>query len=202
MSFSGGEGTGTLPSREITEIEEQVLETVMHIICRELQTAWQALSLEFQFVERQALGQVQQLMPAEERILCLSFEVIMKDFRGNMSLSVPSVISSALLRKLAVTRPRFYTRLGSAGAPDQLRKRLLGCSFRLELGLAVSASSSDLATISPGAVLTFARKAGDHAERFAEGRPVFQAQVARRGNLRAAHIVGAIQDGELEQKQL
>jgi flagellar motor switch protein FliM len=60
----GGEGAGQPPSREITEIEEQVLETIMRIICRELQAAWQALSLEFQFEQRQQLGQVQQLMPA------------------------------------------------------------------------------------------------------------------------------------------
>jgi flagellar motor switch protein FliM len=60
----GGEGAGQPPSREITEIEEQVLETIMRIICRDLQAAWQALSLEFQFEQRQQLGQVQQLMPA------------------------------------------------------------------------------------------------------------------------------------------
>jgi flagellar motor switch protein FliM len=35
----GGEGAGQPPSREITEIEEQVIETVMRIICRELQSA-------------------------------------------------------------------------------------------------------------------------------------------------------------------
>jgi flagellar motor switch protein FliM len=132
----------------------------------------------------------------------LNFEVIMKDFRGNMSLAVPSVISSALLRKLAVTRPRFYTRLGSAGAALQLRQRLLGCFFRPELGLALTASAAELAKLAPGAVLTFARKSGEPAELFAEHRPMFQAQVARRGNSRAARIIAAVKDKEMEQKPL
>ncbi len=190
----GGEGAGQPPSREITEIEEQVIETVMRIICRELQNAWQALRLEFQFEQRQLLAQVQQLMPAEEKMLCLSFEVIMKDYQGTMSVAVPSVISSALLRKLEVTRPRFYTRLRGADSPGQLRNLLLGCSFRLELGLAVSALSTDLTELSHGKVLTFRHKTGDVAELFAEGKPIFQARLVRRGNFRAAHIVGPVED--------
>jgi len=190
----GGEGTGKPPTREITEIEEQILETVMRIICRELQTAWQALALEFQFEQRQQPGQVQQLLPAEERILCLSFEVIMKDCRGTMSLAVPAVISSALLRKLSIASPRFYTRLGSANSADQLRRLLLACAFRLELGMTVAAGSRQLADLTPGMVLAFNRRADASAELAARGRPIFQAAVARRGNTRAAHIVAAVED--------
>ena len=190
----GGEGTGKPPTREITEIEEQILETVMRIICRELQTAWQALALEFQFEQRQQPGQVQQLLPAEERILCLSFEVIIKDCRGTMSLAVPAVISSALLRKLSIASPRFYTRLGSANSADQLRRLLLACAFRLELGMTVAAGSRQLADLTPGMVLAFNRRADASAELAARGRPIFQAAVVRRGNTRAAHIVAAVED--------
>src|SRR5690349_3929908 len=53
----GGEGNGEAPSRAMTQIEEQILESVMHIVCRELQTAWQSLLLEVQFGQKQDLGQ-------------------------------------------------------------------------------------------------------------------------------------------------
>ncbi len=36
----GGEGAGAVPDREITDIEEQVLEDIMRIVCRELQISW------------------------------------------------------------------------------------------------------------------------------------------------------------------
>jgi flagellar basal-body rod protein FlgC len=49
----GGEGTNSEITRDLTEIEEQVLEGIVRIMCRELQTAWQAISLEFNFGERQ-----------------------------------------------------------------------------------------------------------------------------------------------------
>ena len=63
----GGEGLSTSAPREITEIEEQILETVMRIICRELQNAWQALALEFEFEQRQPPDQIQTLLPSEEK---------------------------------------------------------------------------------------------------------------------------------------
>src|SRR5713101_2923511 len=121
----GGEGKGATPERGITEIEEQVLETVMHIIGRELQSAWQALSLEFQFEHRQHPGQVEQLMPVAERILLLSFELNLFDSRGALNLVVPALVSSALLHKIlerATAKPRL--RLESE---RRLRTRLLNC---------------------------------------------------------------------------
>src|SRR5215510_8888197 len=63
----GGQGGGQPPARASTEIEEQVLETVMRIMCRELQAAWLALALEFHFEQRQQAAQVQHLLPPEER---------------------------------------------------------------------------------------------------------------------------------------
>jgi len=38
----GGEGKGSLEPREVTEIEEQLLECVVQIVCRQLGVAWQA----------------------------------------------------------------------------------------------------------------------------------------------------------------
>ena len=43
----GGEGKGMAATREITEIEEQILDSVARIICRELGAAWQAVSLRW-----------------------------------------------------------------------------------------------------------------------------------------------------------
>ena len=190
----GGEGGGQPPAREITEIEDQVLETVMRIMCRELQTAWHALALEFQFEQRQQPAQVQHLMPPEERILCLSFEVTMKDCRGTMSVIVPAAISSALLRKISVARPRSYTQLGSSDTSNHLRELMLDCRFRLDLGLAVRASSEQLAGLSEGNLLAFSRRMEESADLLAGDRPVFRARVARRANTRAAHIVEAVED--------
>src|SRR5436305_913758 len=155
----GGEGLGSPPSRDITEIEEQVAETLMQIVFRELQITWQTLAVEFQFEQRRQLGEAQQLMALEERMLCLGFEVALKERRGGMTIAIPTVISSALLRKLSAVRPRFYTRPDSGNFPQLLRKLLLKCPFRLDLGLSARALSSELAEIHPGKVVVLNRTA-------------------------------------------
>src|SRR5208337_4686668 len=86
----GGEGKSGEITRDITEIEEQVLEGVVRILCRELQTAWQAIALEFNFGARQQLLQTQRLMPPEEKNLCLSFEIKMPETRGTLNLAIPA----------------------------------------------------------------------------------------------------------------
>ena len=65
----GGEGKGGDLGRAITDIEEQVLESILRIICRELQTTWQAISLTFEFGQRQPVSQAQRLMPPDGKKL-------------------------------------------------------------------------------------------------------------------------------------
>ncbi len=132
----GGEGKSARPERQITGIEEQILETVMSIICRELQNAWQMLSLQVEFEQRQQPEQVEHLMPAEEKTLSLSFELIVAESRGTLSLVFPAVVSNALLRKMTAewSRPK---RRPQPEASERLRTHLLDCPFRVQLGLKV-----------------------------------------------------------------
>lgn len=185
----GGEGIGQPPQRDITEIEEQVVESAMNIVCRELQTSWQSLSLEFCFERRRHMNEVQQLMLPEERILCMTFEVIVKERRGTMGIAVPTVISSALLRKLSVARPQFHARPDSPDFPQRLRTLLLNCPFRFELGLNAATSSAELADVHPGKILTLNKGTGDPAILAVDDRAIFTAHLACHGNRRLAHIV-------------
>ena len=189
----GGEGVDPPPSRDITEIEEEVAETAMQIVFRELQITWQALAVEFQFERRKQLGEAQQLMALEERMLCLGFEVALKERRGGMTIAIPTVISSALLRKISAVRSRFYTRPDAGNFPQLLRKLLLNCPFRLDFGLSARALSSELAEIHPGKVIAFNRTASAPGTLFARDRPIFTANVARVGQTRAAQIVCSIE---------
>ena len=53
----GGEGKDG-PLREVTDIEESILASVVEIICRELTAAWQPVGLSFNFERRQMQTQV------------------------------------------------------------------------------------------------------------------------------------------------
>ena len=128
----GGEGNGTLPERQITDIEEQILETVVRIIGRELQTAWQALAQQFDFEQRLASERVQRVMPPEEKTLSLSFELSVAESRGTLNLIFPAVVSNALLRKISAAWVQ-ERRPPQPDAQQRLREHLLGCSFAVQL---------------------------------------------------------------------
>ena len=73
----GGDGReGAL--RELTDIEEAILGSVVEIICRELTSAWQPVCLSFNFERRQMQTQVARIMSVTEKTLCLSFEIRMR----------------------------------------------------------------------------------------------------------------------------
>lgn len=185
----GGEGKGGNLKREITEIEEEVIESILRIICRELQNTWQALSLEFNFGRRQPAAQAQRLMPPEEKNLCLSFEIKMSETHGTLSLAVPAVVSNALLRKISADysyqRPR-----GASEARQQIQKRLLECPFPVELCVPhLEVPLETLAALTPGAVLSFSRNASAPAALLVDEIRLCSAMPVRVNSRRAARVV-------------
>jgi flagellar motor switch protein FliM len=188
----GGEGKGMPAAREITEIEEQILDSVARIVCRELGLAWQALALEVVFEKRMETAGAQRLMSPEEKTLSLSFEVTMPEVRGGLNVAVPATVSNALLRKISADwshrRPR-----GATDSRQRLMRRLLECPFQVELGAkGVRAAVSALADLAPGTVLSFARSAAEPASLLIAGREMFHALPARCGNIRAARVLAAV----------
>jgi flagellar motor switch protein FliM len=185
----GGKGNSITATRELTEIEEQILESVARIVCRELGTAWQALSLEVSFEERLKTSEAQRLMPPEEKTLSLNFEVTMPEVRGGLNLAVPAAVSNALLRKISVgwsqRRPQ-----RQSDARRRLMSCLLDCRFPVELGAGgMRAAIADLAALAPGKLMLFARSAAEPAALLVAGREMFQAVPARCGRSRAARVV-------------
>jgi flagellar motor switch protein FliM len=185
----GGEGKGVAPERHITAIEEQILETVTRIICRELESAWQVLSLKFEFDARQSAPQVQHLMAAEEKTLSLSFEIKVGEHRGTLNLVFPAAVSNALLRKMSAewgqTKRRQQTESGR-----KMREHLLVCPFPIELSMRLpGVAMHDLLAMTPGSVLTLGCPVSQPVSLRITGRDLFATRMARHGPVRAAQIL-------------
>lgn len=185
----GGEGKASDNSRDITEIEEQVIEGIIHIMCRELQTTWQAIALEFKFAQRQSILQTQRLMPPEEKNLCLSFEIKMADVRGTLNLAIPAVVSNALLRKISADfnyqRPRT-----SVEARLQIKKKMLNCFFPVELSLPhLLVAAPKLSTLAPGDLLTFSIDSTAAAQMSVDAVRLCSASPVRVEGHRAARVI-------------
>ncbi|HWR36691.1 MAG TPA: FliM/FliN family flagellar motor switch protein [Clostridia bacterium] len=197
----GGQGKPEAVLREVTEIEEQIMEGVVKIICRELQTAWQPLGLDFVFDQRQQATQMQRLMPPDEMTLSLSFEIKMPQARGSLNLVFPAVVSTAL-RKLsrdwAYQKPK-----GTAEAAQQLRRTMLGCPFPVQLGMAqIPVKLRDVLSLRPGQVLPLKQRADEPALLIVSGCNTFTANVVRNGLWRAAQIRERIHSAAEHRKEV
>jgi flagellar motor switch protein FliM len=190
----GGEGKGITASREITEIEQQIVESVAGIVCRQFGAAWHAIDLQVELEKRIALGEAQRLMPANEKILSLSFEVTLLEVRGGLNIAVPVSLSHALLRKIAGemrdSRPR-----GPAEWRERLKRRLLESPFPVELGIhGLRATFGELSSMEAGDLLSLRRSAAEPASLLVGGVEMFGALPARCGEARAAQLLAPGQE--------
>jgi flagellar motor switch protein FliM len=185
----GGEGKNSEITRDITEIEEEVLEGIVRIMCRELQTIWQAISLEFNFGARQQTLQTQRLMPLEEKNLCLSFEIKMSESRGTLNLAVPAVVSNALLRKISADFS-YQRRRSPIEARLQIQKKLLNCFFPVELSMPhLQVPLQNLTDLAPGDLLPFSRSASAPAVMLVDDVRLCSATPVRVNARRAARVL-------------
>jgi flagellar motor switch protein FliM len=187
----GGEGqSGAL--RELTDIEESIMSSVVDIVCRELTMAWQPVGLSFNFERRQMQTQAARIMPVTEKTLCLSFEVRMQDASGLLNLAFPAVVANTILRRLT---GEWGSRRRHAA---ESRLRIEQTARRLSLGAALQLPSvrieaRELQDLDIGKVLAFKLAANAGAELRAGGQRLFHAQPVRLGPHRGARVETAVE---------
>jgi len=190
----GGEGQpGVL--RELTDIEESIMASVVEIVCRDLTTAWQPVGLSFNFERRQMQTQTARIMPVSEKTLCLSFEVRMSDASGLLNLAFPAVVANTILRRLTGEwgGRRRHAAESRARIEHTARKLVFGTVLQLP---SVRVEARELQDLAAGKLLRLNLAANTSAEFRAGGQLMFQAQPVRLGEHRGARVDGSAVDAE------
>lgn len=186
----GGAGDAeSIPARALTEIEQQILEAVVGIFARELQLCWApVLEVEFAFEQTLSGAQASVLMPPTERNLAFSFEIKILKSQGMLNITLPSVVSNTLLRKLRA-QFAYYKRAGSSAHMNQLRAQMLDASFPIVLKLLPSpVLVSDLTELEVGQVLPLSRPVDQPAVVTVANEEMFRAFPVRCGYFRGAQV--------------
>jgi flagellar motor switch protein FliM len=186
----GGEGRDG-PLRELTDIEESILGSVVEVICRELTAAWQTVGLTFRFDRRQMQTQVARIMSVAEKTLCLSFEIRMPQSSGLLNLAFPAVVANTILRRLTTDWGRRRRHAGEARARMEAATRRIrfGCSLQLP---SVRVAASALENLAPGSLVRLNLPADTVPLWRVAGQPLLKAQAIRQGPHRAARIAQAL----------
>lgn len=185
----GGKGEADFQAREVTDIEDGILENIVRLISRELHAAWeQILPQEFEYEQRWQAAQIMQFMSPNERVLVIGFDLKMAQASGQFHVLLPALASGALLRRLSIE----YTGQKRRGTPEELariRTRLLQCPFAVELLLPGGVSSvRELMALEPNQVLPLNLPLDSPAYLAVAGLRLYLAAPARSGALRASHI--------------
>jgi len=113
----GGRGA-TASIREVTDIEDAILASVLQIVMRELNLAWETVGLQFELDKHETQGRIARLMPGSEQTLCLSLDVQMPGVQGLINFCLPAMVLNTIRRLSA--------------AADEPRKRISASSDRVE----------------------------------------------------------------------
>jgi flagellar motor switch protein FliM len=189
----GGTGTDAMDVRDLTEIEEQVLESVLRVILLDIHATWApVLDLDFKFEQRQRNVEMQNTMLPGEKILCLGFEARLAETSGTLAMVFPAVIANALLRRLSI-QGSYSERIPSRDTSRRMRERMVDCRFLVDLSLPLSTVSiRELVDLEAGQVLMLPQRAREPVYVNVAGKPMFRAQAVRHGSHRGAKIEGRI----------
>ena len=96
----GGPGTTLEENRNLTEIELNIIEGVIKLAMRDLDTAWQTI-MDFDFLldGKGTKPQMFQIVSQSEAVAAISLEVKIGDFSGRMNMCIPSHVLKLLRSK-------------------------------------------------------------------------------------------------------
>ncbi|MEQ1948000.1 MAG: flagellar motor switch protein FliM [Bryobacteraceae bacterium] len=97
----GGTGRGTTKiTREVTEIEQSILEGLLRIILNDLRTAWAPVTnIQFSIEAHETEPQLLQFLAPNEAVVAISMEIRIGETAGMMNIGIPSIVVKMLRQK-------------------------------------------------------------------------------------------------------
>jgi flagellar motor switch protein FliM len=189
----GGAGRAW-PARELTDIEDAILTSVVQMAVQELNMAWQSVGLEFVFEKRESEAAVGRMLTAGEKTLCVSFEARMPEAQGAMNICLPAVVLNAILRRLISEgdRPKRRSKEAQMRMRELMGETMLGTALQFPT---VRLPASELATLTPGTVLRLPLPKHSASELRVGGLRFGQAYPVRVGEHRGAQLECGNEDG-------
>jgi flagellar motor switch protein FliM len=182
----GGAGAASSALRPLTDIEQEIFKPIVDLFAAELKTAWTPL---VETSPRYAYhGMAEEVFPSAQRVLGLKFEIRVAEWQGTWNLILPSLLSTALIRKMEQQTGVAESEKSDA-SERRLRERLLDSRFRLELFLPpTTVSVRSLAHLKVGQVVVLKQPSSDPIDVNIDGVNLFQALPVSCGTRRGAQI--------------
>ena len=179
----GGDGKSTANlKREITEIEQKLLDSLFRIILNDLKEAWQAVApIEFTIHSVETEPQFLRVLAPTEAVVAVGIEIRIGDNIGMMNIAVPSIIAKMMRQKFD---QQWSMRRSQSTEEEQAAMFARVASSRLGLDVQLRGTTllvRDLLQLVEGDVLAFDYPVSRPLEGLLNGRLRFTGQVIRHG---------------------
>jgi flagellar motor switch protein FliM len=120
--LGGGRDTGPVSRRPLTEIELRLVSRITSLFLKELQHAWEGvLPLKLSVERVESNPQLVQIVPPNEVVVLISFELTLGELRGMINLCIPFNAIERVSSKIASNSWATY---GKSGATPETKAAL------------------------------------------------------------------------------
>ncbi len=193
----GGTTSAALPARRpLTEIELRLVARITSLFLKEMQHAWEnVLTLELAVDRVESNPQLVQIIPANEVIVLISFELTVGETRGMMNLCIPFNTIERISNKLTSNSWVSYgKRPPSLQSMQRISNQIAEAPVEVVVELATTRiTASDMLGLRVGDIIASEKDVREPLVVYVEGKPKFVASPGKFKGRKAIQVNGSYQ---------
>ena len=194
--LGGGRESGPLARRPLTEIELRLVSRITNLFLEELRRAWEnVLELTLAVEQVESNPQLVQIVPPNEVVVLISFELTVGDTRGMMNLCIPFNSIERIGGKLTANSWASYSsKKPSAESIQAMSERVQGSLVELVVYLAdTKITTSDLIGLRVGDIITTEKDIHETLLVTVEGHSKFRSKAGAHKGHKAIQVEELVQ---------
>jgi flagellar motor switch protein FliM len=193
--LGGGSDPGTVVRRPLTEIELRLVARITDLFCKEMKHAWEnVLELDLSIDRVESNPQLVQIVPPNEVVVLISFELSIGDARGMMNFCIPFNAIERISTRLSANSWVSYGK--KIATPENIKRisgQLSDALVEVVVDLAeTNISTSDLIGLRVGDIIATEKGVERPLVVSVEGRPKFHATAGAFKGRKAIQVIGTI----------
>lgn len=197
----GGSTTGAAPARRpLTEIELRLVARITDLFLDEMQHAWEnVLHLDLEVDRVESNPQLVQIIPANEVVILVSFELTVGETRGMVNLCIPFNSIERISNKLSANSWVSYSKRPPTAESIQLvSDRIAEAPLEVVVELAATTiTTGDLIGLRVGDIIASEKDISEALIVSIEGNPKFEASAGQFKGRKAIEILKPIEEHHL-----
>jgi flagellar motor switch protein FliM len=194
--LGGGKESTPQSRRPLTEIELRLVGRITTLFLIEMRRAWEnVLELDLSVVRIENNPQLVQIVPPNEVVVLISFELTLGELRGMMNLCIPyNAIERISSRLTSNSWTAYGKRMPSNESMEMISSNLHGSQVEVVIQLAETRlTARELIGLRVGDVITTEKDIRSPVDVLVEGAPKFRARAGAFKGHKAIEVLGPIE---------